>query len=758
MRKILVTILLVNIAIIFGGALKNSNYKEDFVVEAEVCPGGSVQACTDSCISGACAASDYYADCVAGCPGACNNICNEGGAGDHCGDGTCNVPGESSTNCQEDCGSGSSGSGSDDDGSTTVSDCHTNNSCKSQGQSCVQGGDIECSSGHCCAGGIGQTGECSGGSSSSPDCENNDNVVGQEPDDDVPQTIGEQQTNALTLQTTFIGPITITDSNCSSLCNNSTFINNINNACAGSTTSINSSATGNGHASCNMNVRIGENSKNSFVFLDCDAPNYSTVDYSGMCPSDSDEEDAVVNVALTVINCDAGQVLALDGDNEGECVDVGSNCGGGDAEYNGSGVCLLIGCTSGTVRAQNGPNNGQCINPGASCGINKTYDSSGNCNDIPCPSGSNMVRAGGSDNQCVCPVGWTDNNGTCIQQASARTCNTNEETAINTGSNRCFSFSDPNINFSGGSACIIDNSNTYYYCCSNNQITLTEDDDGNELLHCNANQSSLLNSIKGLNIIKKVHAQSTPDTIDPDQLDSGEYAIDPIGYESAEFEIYEDETRVRYFNDENGNGVRNAGEPFLDTDVVTINVTKTKEVRKYNLKVGWNLIGFSFVNEDLSKASELVGTLASQGIITVQVAKFDSGNWIHFVARVKANGEVQTYGTDFNFVPGEGYFIRVRNGGEGILRGNLFTESVPMTLKRGWNLRSIQSVTKYTATTFLQNCNSNNIACKTISKYVNGLYESVIKDGEKYFGENFPIRKSEGYFILNQGARGQFTP
>lgn len=68
---------------------------------ASNCPGGSVSACTNICISG-CGGSQNPTQCVNGCPGACANICS-GGSGYVCGNGVCDAPGETTSNCPSDC-------------------------------------------------------------------------------------------------------------------------------------------------------------------------------------------------------------------------------------------------------------------------------------------------------------------------------------------------------------------------------------------------------------------------------------------------------------------------------------------------------------------------------------------------------------------------------------------------------------------------------------------------------------------------------
>ncbi len=752
MKKILVTILLANIIIIFGGAIKNSNYDASFIVEAVDCPGGSVQACTDSCISGACAASDYPNECIAGCPDACENLCSggssDGGSDDGGSDGGSDGGGTSGGGINVSCDinfCNTSGHQGDDPGETWLGGSGTCYRCQVASNSAGECGDIiDCSQLGSSVGGGGSDGDID---QEEEDDDNNTTNQGDGAcvtynanDPDCDNIVGGDDSNSTSDSLTYLSTLsTSSTSSCSSLCTQKHHA--YSETCSEFTFSLKSSTIISNGSEVECRFTYSSGSPDLTVRIPCSSSATSVYNSSPDCPaagSDSEEDEEVevhaVSVALEPDQCSQESITnAANNTNGYFTLEDNTSYDNNTVEF----VCNPSGENTNAIY--------RCITGGAHIVVNGNHS---------CPDEEEEADNSQAIAQCenqfstqdVCPTL------SCSGLDNAGISRSRHISGTNGACDYSYNGVTRSVNFP-----LFNTDGTCQVAAGYNMTNSTKQSICDEFSSSLSGQDIKQKDLKDL-LIPKAHAQSTPDTINPNLLDSGEYVIDPIGYQSAEVDIYEDETRVRYFNDENGNGVRNAGEEFLDTDLITISVTKTKEIRKYNLKTGWNLIGFSFVNADLSKASELVGTLAQQGIITVQVAKFDSGNWIHFVARVKANGEIQTYGTDFNFVPGEGYFIRVKNSGEAILRGNLFTESVPMTLKRGWNLRSIQSVTKYTATSFLQNCNSNNIGCKTISKYVNGLYESVIKDGERYFGENFPIRKSEGYFILNQGARGEFTP
>ncbi len=263
------------------------------------------------------------------------------------------------------------------------------------------------------------------------------------------------------------------------------------------------------------------------------------------------------------------------------------------------------------------------------------------------------------------------------------------------------------------------------------------------------------------NLIPKVSAQAAPplpQTINPEDLEKGVYVITIPGYKNVEISILYGNLKLKYFVDSNGDGVKQTEEEYLDLSDYEVSVAKTSSINTYQLDKGWNLVGLNFVSEDLSTASKLLRELIRQNVESVQLTKYDSGNWIHFVMRISDKGEIITYGNDFTLVPGEGYFLRTLNEGAVSLAGNSFTSNVPVSFVPGWNLISIQTIQQYTAQSFLEFCNTQSLNCESISRFVDGLYDTVVKKESKYFGNIFNIEDTKGYFVLNNEGQKVITP
>ncbi len=264
-------------------------------------------------------------------------------------------------------------------------------------------------------------------------------------------------------------------------------------------------------------------------------------------------------------------------------------------------------------------------------------------------------------------------------------------------------------------------------------------------------------------VVPKVSAQTdddppAPEIIDPTLLQKGLYVVEVPGYETAEFEIFYDNIRVSYFEDQNADGIKQANEPNLDPNIYEIKLSQTASIATRELSRGWNLLGFEIFSEEYDSAAELISYLADQGIFVEQISQYDSGNWIHFIQTTNSVGQPEVYGASFNLVPGKSYFVRSLSTGTAAFKGQEFTSSVPIKLNTGWNLVSIQSAVNYTAQTVLQLCGANSIFCTNVSQWIDGAgyydsYESV--DGTS-FGNNFIIYENRGYFIKVE-SDGSFT-
>lgn len=258
--------------------------------------------------------------------------------------------------------------------------------------------------------------------------------------------------------------------------------------------------------------------------------------------------------------------------------------------------------------------------------------------------------------------------------------------------------------------------------------------------------------------VKKVYAQPIPDIIDPTELSKGTYQIVVPGYKNVQLAVLNNKVSIKYFGDKNSNGIKDSSEDYIDPKTFTISVSKLTDLTTYTINTGWNLIALNFVSKDFSKASDLIKEMNNQGVGAVQISKYDNGNWVHLVYRINEEGNAEVFGNDFNLVPGEGYFIRSIGNGVVVLKGQKFTSSVPLSLDIGWNLTAILSPIDYTANSFITKCIADGAGCTTISRFDSGVYDSVVKFDDKFFGNNFDIQDTEGYFVLNKGTSKIISP
>ena len=332
-----------------------------------------------------------------------------------------------------------------------------------------------------------------------------------------------------------------------------------------------------------------------------------------------------------------------------------------------------------------------------------------------------------------CPSGVTASNGTPSVSGSTLNCNYTFTYIPETGNSQTWNQSFNHITCSDAGQSTVNNN----FSCPSPPGT---------------------NGFNPFSPVKKVYAQPVPDVIDPNALNKGTYRIVVPGYNNAEFSISTDNASVKYFDDKNANGVKDSGEDYIDPTTFTISVSKLSDLTTYTLNSGWNLIALNFVSNDFKTVSQLAAEMNRQGIHVVQISKYDNGNWIHFAYRLNDGEEPETFGNNFTLVPGEGYFIRALDAGTIVLKGQRFTSSVPLQLNLGWNLESIQSPAKYTANSFLSKCNELGANCTAISKFTDNTYESVVNFENQIFGNNFDIKNTEGYFVLNRGANKIISP
>lgn len=261
----------------------------------------------------------------------------------------------------------------------------------------------------------------------------------------------------------------------------------------------------------------------------------------------------------------------------------------------------------------------------------------------------------------------------------------------------------------------------------------------------------------GFNLFPKASAQilpPVPELVGIDNLTPGKYLISIAGFETAEFTVVNNQVEVKFFNDLNGNGIQDSNEPIINPRDYSTSISKTESIYTINLNLGWNLISLPIANTVIKKASDLTDYIRLSGGDIYQISTYQSGNWVHFVSRINDENKITEFGTDFNIIPGQSYFINSARRSRLTISGNDFLEQPPINLQNGWNLVGFPAQTNQSAIDILQECRNFGTSCSTITKFVDGVYESVIEDLGVYFGNNFQIQKTEGYFILNLGREG----
>ncbi len=244
--------------------------------------------------------------------------------------------------------------------------------------------------------------------------------------------------------------------------------------------------------------------------------------------------------------------------------------------------------------------------------------------------------------------------------------------------------------------------------------------------------------------------------------ESGRYAFFTNGERIAEQDIVvkDGQVQVRLFNDDNGNGVKDATESYF-ADYTQITFAKEATAEGYALTSGWNLIHLPLIDTrtdgNVSKASDLIDYWNGQGADIKHVARFRGGNFQIFSKRESGTEFAQ----DFDLIPGEGLFVL--NLGTNVnvtFSGNRFESSVPVKLNQGWNLVGIMAPGKsYNSEQSLVSMKSQGFSADTISQFEGGTYQSVISKDGTIFGNNFNITDKRGYFVrVETGGGTNYDP
>jgi hypothetical protein len=244
---------------------------------------------------------------------------------------------------------------------------------------------------------------------------------------------------------------------------------------------------------------------------------------------------------------------------------------------------------------------------------------------------------------------------------------------------------------------------------------------------------------------------------------SGRYRFFLDGDKIAERDISIDgeNFEAKYFQDINNNQVKDPSEPFLDgfDENITIRLLEDIDVVGYDLDSGWNLIHLPLVNDDedrIARASDLLSYWEGQNTTIYHIAIYENGRFNMFTSR---EGDIN-YDQDFELSPGQGMFV-FNNGDrrQVTFPGRKLSEPLPLNLTSGWNLIGLASPSaNYNSESLLNTINDDGINANILSRFDSGIYQSVVREDELIFGNNYNVIETEGYFLRVESNPGQFTP
>jgi|GEM_PF-3097964 len=274
----------------------------------------------------------------------------------------------------------------------------------------------------------------------------------------------------------------------------------------------------------------------------------------------------------------------------------------------------------------------------------------------------------------------------------------------------------------------------------------------------NYQSSSFVSSVRAESIL----GQSNNEGVD--LAESGAYSAyygESFDQPIAEFAVNLDgrkAKKVRLFIDTNGNGIKDPDEKII-RDYKQIKLKKDSDAATYELQVGWNLIALPLSpSEDIDTASQLVQHFNSKGASIKHVAKYTDTGFVMFTEREDGS----EFSNDFHLIPGQGYFVLNYTYAKADIKGNKFDESVPFSVRNGWNLVGVYTNEQsYTAEELLKDMNADGIVADTVSDYSSGLYKNLIYEDDVTYGNDINLIERKGYFIRVKsggGSENQFTP
>lgn len=198
----------------------------------------------------------------------------------------------------------------------------------------------------------------------------------------------------------------------------------------------------------------------------------------------------------------------------------------------------------------------------------------------------------------------------------------------------------------------------------------------------------------------------------------------------------------KFFLDTNFNGIKDANEEYYKDDL-SLKVEKVGDLETYSLVSGWNLIGWNFAKSDVLTAKDFLVRVARSGGYATHMATYRNGEWKELSLR----GDSE-FGTNFNLLPTEGYFVKVITPTNVVVDGTKISKTDQVSVINGWNLMSFRPTKVTLASSMLDSVNSSSkYTLDTATRYESGRYENLVKDSTTTYGKDFNLEENKGYFI-----------
>ncbi|HOU75679.1 MAG TPA: fibronectin type III domain-containing protein [Candidatus Dojkabacteria bacterium] len=253
---------------------------------------------------------------------------------------------------------------------------------------------------------------------------------------------------------------------------------------------------------------------------------------------------------------------------------------------------------------------------------------------------------------------------------------------------------------------------------------------------------------------KYVNEIQTQDIIN---LYPGVYEVDNPSITTDVIYIKDKYDQVVYFDDKNGNGVKENDEPYLnimESQGIELSLKKVSEVIEYDLAVGWNFVSFPMLMEgdgtsNIKTASDLIEEFSLQGVVVSHVVALRDGVFWVYTTRHMDNSEGIVLGEDFNILPGEGYIVYSLDNKKVSLAGRKVNGSLDLILNSGWNLVGIyhSDVDYFMSSEVISMFSEQNSSIDTMTQFKSGRFESYIVKNGRVFGFDFEVYPNKSYWV-----------